>query len=328
MDITFNNKFSQKNTLIKLSVICVILGVLSCVAGELLLPFIVGVLAAIYLFDNKEKKTFGLWVTVILIVLNAVAVFFGFTISFFGICAPILARMICSAFTRNQSKADTAYLMTLISAGFSVFSLVFLAMAYQQVYTIDAVLSFYGDLADYLREVFVATTLQIYSEAGIQEINRELVVSVFNQQISLLISYVIIGAFAIVGISMKMFGFIASRYAEDNTPVLKWRFVTTNVYAYFYVILAFVSVFVNPANVLGASVLNLYNIFMVVFAYVGFNYALAMFRRRMKKVTSFILLSIITVVFITFAIQLLAFLGVIFTIRESREIKPQTPLNP
>lgn len=328
MDITLKSTLSNKKTFMILSAVCVLLGALSCVLGELLLPALVGVLAALYLFDRNNKNSYSFWVSVILLVLNAAAFLTGISISFFGIAAVILAKMICSAFVKNQSKADTAYLMTLISAIFTVVSCILLAMALQNVYTLDAAMAFYKDFADYLKEIFLMTTMQIYSEAGVQ-VTEEMLVLVFDQQVSLIISYLVIGSFVIVGLSMKLFGLIVSKCAEDNTPILKWRFITTNVYAYFYVILAFASVFVNPiGNVLGVSVMNLYNIFMVVFAYVGFNYALALLRRRMKRVSSFILLSIITLVFMALAIELLSFLGAIFTIRKSREIRPQTPLNP
>ncbi len=319
MSIKLKENLSHKKTLWLLAVLCALLGALSCAFGELLLPFLTGVLAALYLFDKNGKGVFSLCVSVLLIILNAAAVFFGLSVSMFGLSAPLLAVLICFAFNKGQSKADTAYVMTLICAGFSVLTCILLGMVMQNVYTLDAAVAFYTDLLDYVKSVFVSTAMQIYSETGL-EITEELIASSFDQQISMIISYLVIFSFATIGIAMKIFSFTASRCADDSSGIKEWRFLTTNVYAYFYVILALVSVFVYSTDSLfGISVLNLYNIFMVVFAYVGFNYALSLLRRRMKKWSSFIFLAVLTVMFSSLAIQFLAFLGVIFTIRKSRE---------
>ena len=303
-----------------LTVASILIGVGCCIVGEILLPFLVGVLAALYLFDKDERK-YSFITSCTLLVLNLAGVALGFVISFFGLAAIILARMLNSAYKKNNNKADTAYVMTVIFGAFTVLGAVFFAMVYMNSYTMDAAVTFYSDLVSQVRKIFVETTMDIYAQTGMQ-IGEDIVVSAFDQQVNMIISYVLIGAFAMTGISMKLFSAIVSRCVDDNSSIRSWRFIANGACAYLYVILALGAIFVLPTDVLGISVLNLYNFFMCVFAYVGFNYALALFRRRMKKVASFILLVVILLVASSIAIQILAFLGVFFTIRKSRENKP------
>jgi hypothetical protein len=73
-------------------------------------------------------------------------------------------------------------------------------------------------------------------------------------------------------------------------------------------------------GVLGIAVGNLYNIFMVVYAYVGFNYAVAVLSIKFKPTTSIIILLVITLLAMSMALGLLAMFGVLFTIRKNREL--------
>ena len=286
-----------------------------------MLPALVGVLASLYLFEDNSRRIFSKIISLLLVLLNAAALVFGISVSLFSLSAIILAYFITKAYVREQSKADTAYVLTLICAVFAVLGYIILAMREQGEYTLDAVVQFYSGINGELREIFTATLTQMYQSYGI-EITAETIAKIYDTQVYMLISYAIIGAFAMVGISMKLFSAIVSRCSKDNTHILKWRFITTNVYAYFYVILAMVSIFANsPDSLFGIAVLNLYNIFMAIYAYVGFNYALALICKKFRPVVSFIILAISILLLSSFAIQLLSALGVMFAVRKNNEIK-------
>ena len=317
MNLILRENLSHKKIITILAVVSIILGALCCVLGDIILPFLVGVLAALYLFDDSEKRTASFGVSIVVVLLNFSAVYFLYLTSFFGPASIILARMLSRGFKNQKSKADTAYLMTIVVAGFTVISAIFLAMLLMDIYTFDAAVAFYTELVNVIKPTLYNETIALLSQIGTQ-LSEEYVVAAINHQFNMIIAYVLIYSFLVVGISAKLFGAIVSRCMEDKESIRKWRFVTSNVYAYFYVILALAAVFVGTTDVLSVSVLNLYCLFMHVFAYVGFNYAVALFGRKMKKVASFIIVSIALLISGTIGLQILAFLGVMFTIRRSR----------
>ncbi|MBQ8414510.1 MAG: hypothetical protein IJX58_04605, partial [Clostridia bacterium] len=91
------------------------------------------------------------------------------------------------------------------------------------------------------------------------------------------------------------------------------------VYAYFYILLVILSLFAtNADSIFAVSVLNLYNIFMVVFAYVGFTVSLDTLKNRMKPVTATLVLIAVLLIFASFAAQILAAFGVLYSIRNEK----------
>ena len=321
MKTELKQSYSNKKTPLVLSLLCVVFGAICGLLGELLLPLPIAFLAALYLFDNSNRHTFSIVTSAIIVIINIVGLLFKISLSAFGPASIILAFLIYYAFSRKQSKSDASFLMTIICAAFSVVGYLLIAMNLQGEYTIDAALEFYTKLSDMLKESFTELMLEAYKTAGI-EITVEAVAKVYDTQISLIISYLLIIAFFIVGVSFKIFGLIVKKCTEDDREISSWRFFTSNVFAYFYVILVFISMFViNVDSVVAVAVLNLYYVFMAVYAYVGFNVAMAMLTKKMRPFVSFLLLALAVLVFSSIAFQILAVLGVLFTIRKNNELK-------
>ncbi len=329
MRTELRNSLSQKKTLLIISLLSILLGLLSCIFGDVIQPLLIACLAALYLFDSKATKAHSIVVSLVLLGLNAASILLGVTISFFAPCAIILALILCIAYTKELCKADTAYIMMVISAAFTVASCAFLAMMEQGEYSLAAVTAFYGDLHDSFRTLFISSMSEMYkayAAAGI-EVTEDMVALVFDSIVKQLISFLLIGGFMIVGLSMKAFGFAVSRLSENKRHITEWRFTATNIFAYFYLILIFASLFVSSADgVIAIAVLNLYNLVLVIFAYVGFNIAMNMLMTRMKAAASFIVLIIVLLLLSSFAMQVLAVMGVMSTLRSGRQTN--RPLNP
>jgi hypothetical protein len=140
----------------------------------------------------------------------------------------------------------------------------------------------------------------------------------------MVISYIVIICFAVVGIAMKLFVKLYTRLCEDISHTIYWRFMTTSVFAYFYITLMFLSVFTSTSGgVFGIAIGNLYNIFLIVYAYVGFNQAVAMLSVKVRPAVAMLIVFAVTAVAMSFALQLLAVLGVLYTIRKNREAIPK-----
>ena len=159
--------------------------------------------------------------------------------------------------------------------------------------------------------------MDLYASSGM-DVAGETVVALFNAQINMIISYLLIGGFIITGLSMKLFGSIVGKCSEDNTKIQNWRFSATRIYAYFYVALILASLFTTSTDsIFAISVLNLYNIFLVVFAYIGYKVMLEIIGRKMRPVYATIILIVVIILFSSIAAQILAALGVLFILRRN-----------
>jgi hypothetical protein len=286
------------------------------------MPGVIGALAALYLFDNSKSRLFSLSVSAVLLVINAAAFILGITASLFSLCGILISLIIVFSFIKGQSKADTAFVITIIYAAFTVIGLIFIPMMIEGKFSLDVVTTYYKELHDGLRATFVDGMAEIYLTSGI-EITAETLASIFDLQVRLLIAYLLISAFAVIGLSTKVFGLIVSKCAQDNKFITEWRFAPTSLYAYFYLILTVATIFsLNAENTLSVSVLNLYYVFLVIFAYVGFNCSVTMLSVRMKKKAAFILTAVVTCVFMSLAPQILAVIGVMYTLRSNRASAP------
>lgn len=311
-------------TILILSLISLLLGVISAALGEIMIPFVVGGLSSLYLFDTKSKHSVSIIVSLIILGLNAAAVIMHYSVSLFAPTAIVLSLILSFAFKRGYCKSDASYLMTVIAAGFSLIAYMLFAMFEQGSFTVDAAIDYYDDLIDSLRAIFTEGMIEVYKASGI-EVSEDAIIAVFNQQINMIISYLLIGGFVITGVGMKLFGAIVTFCSEDKSEIKNWRFKANRIYAYFYVILIIVSLFATSADsIFAISVLNLYNIFMVIFAYIGFTVALDLLKKRLKPILAGIILLATLLLFASFAAQILAAFGVLYTLRRDENHSSDT----
>ena len=324
MNIKFKSSLSSNKTLTVLSLLCLLFGAVGIVAGDVVLPIIIATLSLIFLFD-QEKRVFSKIAVIGLLIFNAVGFFFN-TVFLYGPEGIILAFLLLKCLRTKKSKAETAVMMTGIVSLFIVATFVIIPFSAGGADSLSDVAVYYEELISALRDVFVSSAMEIYKplfEGSGMEISESLVTSLFNQQLSMIISYVVIVAFATVGITMKIFEAILSRLAERKDVISNWRFMTSNVFAYFYVGLMILAIFSSSSGgVLGIAIGNLYNIFMIVYAYVGFNYALALLSTRLKPSFAIILMVVASILALSLVLQLFAAFGVLFTIRKNRELAP------
>lgn len=327
MKTGLKTSLSQVKTLLILCLTSLLLGCLSILVDYILIGPIVGLLALIYSFDY-DKHYFSYGTSLLLILINFAGILVGLTVSFFSIEAIVLAIIICVAISRRWAKVETSFLMTLIVSIFTLVTLILIPMVEQQNFEIETTLTYYKELISDLRNLFVDTSTMMYgdvlSAAGVM-VDDSIFVEAFDLIMSTMVSYLAVLSFVAVGIAMKLYSAIYSRIAEDKTPVEQWHFMTTSVYAYFYVVLMLLHILTSTSTgVIGITVANLYNIFMFVYAYVGFNVLLANLSLRFKPMLVTLALITAVLVFPSFSLQLFAVFGVLFTIRKNRESLPKS----
>ena len=326
MDIKLKSSLTNKKTLLILSLLSILLGLISVAIGDILLPLMVAVLAMIFLVDD-ERRIYFIVTSSVLVIVNIAAIVLNVGLTLFAFEGIALAALLAICFMKKSDKAEASLIMTAVCAGFTLVNLVILPMIELSTFDFGMVADYYLEMVDTFREAFVETAVEAYGQilaSGGIELSESIVTELYNHQLTMAISYVVIICFAVVGIAMKLFAKLYTRLCEDNSPVIYWRFRTTSVFAYFYIALMFLSIFTSTSGgVLGITIGNLYNIFLIVYAYIGFNQAVAMLSVKVRPAVAILIIAAVTVVAMSFALQLLAVLGVLYTIRKNREAIPK-----
>lgn len=325
MKVNLNEKLSAKKTLLILSLFAIFTALLCVILSDILLPVLVALLAALLCFDQGTKKIYAYSTVAAVLAINIIGCFFiGQFLMFWGVYALILAFVIYRFASKGKSKMECVFISTILYSAFIIISFVIFAMIQCGEASLDAVSQYYSQVIENLRVIFVDNMYANISEAyaGTElALSPEMLSQAFDMVISNIISFIFISGFIFSGIAFKIFTATTLRYAEDKEYILNWRFATPSLYAYFYLILIVVSLFTaSGTGAFAVCVSNLYNIFMVVYAYIGFNAAHAFLARKRKPGGSFIILLIVTVIFLNFALEILAMIGAFGTIRKNREI--------
>ena len=338
MNIELKSYLSEKKTLLILTVLAFVCAIISCVFGELLLPVLIAICALVFTFDNSINKIYSL-VTAIsvlasnafIIVLSFVSMILDFDVlnqlnlsiapSFFGIAAVVCAFILYLSFVHGWSKTDTAYTLTIICSLFIALSLIVLPMVNLREFSLDAVSKFYSSILEFVRPYLQGYIQQIYKSIEIQ-ITLDDANIIIDSIIRLVVSFVFIGAFFIVGLSMKLYKFILLMTTSNKEMIDSWRFMPTPIFAYFYAIIGVSIMFVqNTTDVLGITLFNLEYIFMFIFAYVGFNFISAALARKISPLIAFSICAVAIVLLSSFAIQILSYVGVMFVLVKDKQEK-------
>ena len=189
-----------------------------------------------------------------------------------------------------------------------------------------------GEAYDYFREQYELfkenTILTVISRAGEsgasnKALTPEYMNEIFDAYLNCIVAIVSILAFFLVGLSHKIFSGLIRNYSRRQDDIDEWRFMPSAVFAYFYFALSILSLFsMDTESVLALSVANLYLIFMFVFAYIGFRFASAALNKNGRSTlrTSLAVLAL-TVLFSSFAVQILAAIGAFIAAYRSKFFK-------
>lgn len=311
-----------------LSVSCITSGLLSFFLGELVIPISSALLASIILFEDKSKRCFSYTSALSLLCINVFAIFLQYQIiSVWSIITILSAIIISRAYLQSSKKAECAFLLTVLTTIILLVPLILSPMFASGEFTLSAAVSFYENLLSDMREEFIVYVDQIVNELSadgtLGTFDAKYFINYYDYQMSMIISYVIIAAFVLVGVTFKCFGIIVKRCAQNDSHIIGWRFYTDNIFAYAYFILAIASLFITtPDSVFAVTILNLYNVFMFIYFYVGYKVAREFFSRGKRSVFSRLLLILGIVMFSNYAIELLAVIGAFSTIKTNN----QTPI--
>ena len=325
MDIKLKYKFNYRITLVLLSVVTLFFGAVGLVyraIGFLTIPFIVALLSVLMCID--KKRVAAATVTVILLVAEIIVsiqdYFTIITLSSF-----LISVLLSRFFLKGKDKAECALFSTALLALLIFVGATLYIIGEYNVSTFPEIVDSYLSIYEEFKSETVASiySMSVSTENATEVFTIEYLNAFFDAYLNCTVALVCILAFSIVGIAFKLFGTLIRKFTVEQDKIAEWRFLPNSVFAYFYFILAILSVIsVDTENSLVISTINLYLIFMYVFAYVGYKFVNASFKSKGRN-SNFIFL-IMIVVFSSFAIQILALIGAYVTANYTKISKNTT----
>lgn len=308
---------TDRKNIIFLFIMSVLSGALSAFAGLALASVCGGFLAALWFFEPEEKRIFSyIAIPAILafdILLNGIY-------TLVGIFAIVLGLMIFIVYRLEFSKCESVFGMTLVAALLILLAYVLLALGNKEGLSVkEYYTQVYDEYKVYLIESFTAMYEAVPELKETILITEDDVVTVLDTLISMLVSFVFIYGFALVGIACKIFKILVERYSEDKKEISAWNFMTPSIYAYCYIALTVAGFFVgSELNEFSLVVMNLSGIFMAVYAYIGWNCASKILSARRNPIVSNVILFVAIICFSNLAMNLLSFFGVFYTLSLNR----------
>ena len=150
MDIKLKSSLTNKKTLLILSLLSILLGLISVLLGDILVPLVVAVLAIILLIDDN-KRIYCIVTSSILVIINIAALVLKIGFTLFAFESIALAAILAIFFTKKNDKAETALIMTVVCAVFTLVNLAMLPMIELNTFDFGMVADYYLEMVDTLR---------------------------------------------------------------------------------------------------------------------------------------------------------------------------------
>ena len=190
-------------------------------------------------------------------------------------------------------------------------------------FNIETVVDFYINEIEAIKEEFVKIMLEFSN--GIKENSEPLfeesqLIELFDATTDLLISYFVIIGFSLAGVAFKIFDFVNKKMISADYGTRHWSFSTSQTFVLFYYAIALVSMFVsNTSGVFSMTVMNLFAVFMFVYAYIGYKFVSNMLTGMLGKaaLSKFIVICVVFF-FSAFSIQMLSYIGALMELMSFR----------
>lgn len=320
MQLKLKRSALYNRTIAKLSVL-LILSCFGCMLfGYLFMPFASALYAALLIYEEK-KKIFSVALPILLLIVNFLI---NGLYSLECVSYALVGLVIFFCIKRRLSKGETAFWVILLTVLCFVSSALFIAFGKEWGVGANAIKGFYQNLYGVLKDAALdfLTSLTTLDEKGLlvfayNAIEAE---AFIRETVLLLIPMAFILAFLSAGVTFKFFASVVEKNSGEECGIHFWKFKTSNLIAYFYIIIAILSIFaINDGTVFTYAITTLNTIFAPVFAYIG-AYVIYLFliARGKTPIFSILILSLGILVLSFFSVQILSFLGVYFNIKSNK----------
>lgn len=295
--------------------------------GEYFLPLAAAALAALFLVEDPHRRIFSFAAPVLFLGLSLL------TEHLFGLLALeilLAALMLAACYRRGLDRHDTAFFLTVLFTAFLVLTFIFAAWRATGVYTWQSVTEYYLELYETLKERVVAylSTTCVGGTEGEELfflLNPDQAEAYFNAALSLLPALILILAFLLAGLTVKIFVYLVRLHVLDgvDTPLLTRPYFTPNLIAYVAAVAILLSFFLQlDASGLTLGVLTAAYLFLAIYGYIGFRTLCALGQRRRTFTVLFLLTGLL--LFSIYAVRVLAVIGLIYNIVQNRRSAQQS----
>ncbi len=322
MNIKTDDKLKRKNLIILFSLSALVYGLLCALVSFLAIPFAAAYFAALFAFSYPKKYGAVLY-AVISVFICTVSVFRGEIALFSALLSVLLGISIALAYVFGRSKPEAVSVTVFLTVIASVIFIYFVGALLSGSFQFEAVRAFYSDFCWEIKNAFLTSVKDVYVSRGIftpEELNAVIAEldDYFANLVLLLPSVLVIFAFIITGVAFKLFSLSVYKYSKNKSRILTWRFTTTSVFVFFYLILAVVNVFTSEISIFTVAAANLYSIFNFIYAYIGYSFVLAILSQRMRPALARLIIIAAFLLLTSFAIQMLAICGAVFTLAANK----------
>ena len=272
----------------------------------------------------EKKKIASITVSAILIVGEFILGFFDyFTLTSLS---SVAVAIIISAFYLKKKDKFTGAILTTLVISFMIFaSAAIFIICTTEVSSVSEAYEYFLDGYNAFKDSVTSSTMEMMSQSPFYDptFSVEYISLALDVYLNCIVALVTVLAFILVGLTYKMFCKLVGTYSENKKGVNSWQFIPHGSFAYFYFALLVLSMFsMNTESVISVSIANLYIIFMVIFAYVGYSFSIVMLGvKGIKKPLSSIIVLALVLLLSSLAMQILAALGAFITVKYSRFTK-------
>ena len=323
MQISLSPKYRMLPTLVIFAALALMSSGCSILLfGELAIPLASAALSAVFLLERGRKRIFSIALPVIILGLNVA--FYGIY-SYLALEIIFLALILSVCFLKTE-KSESAFWLTLVTTVFFAVSMVLAVYAETKQLSLDAFMDFYLGLYEEIESMFVESFSEISILFGIDsdKADADLAASVLRSFASIIPSIIIIFAFAMSGLALKLQSLMMRAVTDEDTKkrVCEWRFALASpIYYAFWgaLILNFIFDLSGNVGVLAVTVANIYNVLLYLFAYLGFGIVVRILSTPFKSRKLAILATLgALLLFGGFAIELIAYFGAAFIFYDKR----------
>ncbi len=323
MNTEYRERLSYGSAMWTLALLALIFSIISLTLSDIFVPVSAAFLSVMLLCEKKRGKRFSYFVPCAIAALNAavfVCAFFTklliFTVAGLEIIA--VSFFLYVLFSKNIGKGETVGALSVTFALFLTISLWLTAADATGSFSLTASLDFYKAFAGELKDVFIESVAQMTQglpSGTVTELYNEQTAAVmFDTVISVLPAIGIIFTVIMTGFLCKLFSFVVFKIT-GNTRIFEWRFITSSLLAYFYCALFVVNLLASGSDsVFSVVVMNLYLVFMVIYAYLGFQFSTALISMRRTRGFAWTLIALAVVIASAFAAIILSFVGVVYVV--------------
>ncbi len=322
MHPVLKDRYSRPTVLALCSVATLLFGALTVFFGEFFLVLTVPFLSAVFLYENKEKRILSYLLPFALILLD-VLINRNFAVS--SATATLLSVLLVGCLFLRINKGQTAFALVCVLC--VSFLLVLLLVAFQNENTksVADVFPYYQNILADLKERTTDELLDAYDavrdnfpKSYATLFTEENIGKMFDSLVALLPSVLVLSMFFAAGILLKVFCLLICLLSKEEKILRTWRFSTSNLFVIVFFLTSLLSLFFSTDTVFGTSVLNIYYIFVGVYAYLGLKFFCMVVRRSKRKAFPILLFVATVLVLNVVAVVPLSYFGAFFTMLSNR----------